>query len=71
MLLSQGGSSVNPADFIPRFSSHLLLNNTDMRVRKLSSRVLPPDLQTRPAFTPGRWWSALKRLREELYGACV
>ncbi len=33
----QGGSTVNAADFIPRFSSHLLLNNTDMRVRTLPS----------------------------------
>ena len=35
----QGGSTVNAADFIPRFSSHLLLNNTDMRVRMPSVPV--------------------------------
>ena len=34
VLLPQGGSSVNPADFIPRFSSHLLLKHTDTKVRQ-------------------------------------
>ena len=55
--VSQGGSSVNPADFIPRFSSQLLLNRTDMR-----ARVLPLHSGPHPALSPGHSWSAFKML---------